>query len=66
MTSDDSRDETVCPCCGWVACEGEVFDGADLLCGCAGQVSVDAESAYVVIDDEEPCPPNAKCQIRKE
>ena len=46
-----------CPCCGDVAAEGIVNDGDPLICGCNGQVSLDAESPpYISCWDEEPCP----------
>lgn len=51
-----------CPCCGDEAAVGEVSDGDALICGCPGYVSVDAEDAYVVIDDTVPCVP---CALRE-
>ena len=51
-----------CPCCGWLAAEGLCEDGQPLLCGCAGQISLCAETEpWANIGDEE-CPPGAKCR----
>jgi hypothetical protein len=59
-------DDYACPCCGidLQVCFGinQVCDGDELACGCAGWWSVDAESAHIIISDEEECPPDALCQ----
>lgn len=61
----------VCPCCGCVGAEpnakGLVYDGQPLLCGCAGHVSCDVETApYIWVSDTDPCPPWADCWTTEE
>ena len=51
-----------CECCGWTAAEGLCEDGDDLLCGCAGHISLDSETGPCVSLDGEDCPPHAQCR----
>ena len=58
-----ASNELECPCCGDTAAVGLVLDGQALLCGCAGIVSMDAESdPEILIFDDDECPPSARCR----
>lgn len=52
-----------CPCCGGFAGTGEVSDSQELHCGCAGWFSVDSESEPYPIIGDDPCPPEAGCNL---
>ena len=62
MTREDYLE---CPCCGDVGAaagaDGLFYDGQPLACGCAGHVSVDAESEAWIMLSDDPCPPDAQC-----
>jgi hypothetical protein len=65
MTHGPALTELECPCCGDVGAiadaDGLFADGQKLVCGCAGWVSVDAESEPFINNGDEPCPFDAKC-----
>lgn len=50
--TEETSDELECPGCGDLAAKGVVNDGDPLMCGCAGWVSVDAESDPEVVLEE--------------
>lgn len=56
-----SDDTLECPCCGDVGARGIVNDGDALLCGCPGQVSLDAETEPYINSGEDECVP---CRLR--
>ena len=54
-----------CPCCGddgAVSDElGDFYDGQQLICGCAGWVSIDEDDGPWINNGDEQCP-NTNCQ----
>ena len=46
-----------CPCCGDVGAWPTMFhEGDPLVCGCKGHVVIGDDEAYILVDEDIPCP----------
>lgn len=54
--------ELECPCCGTLGARYTLSDDQELLCGCAGHVSLDREAAPEIVIKAGGCPPGALCR----